>query len=477
MKYWSRSFFILALMSVLCVTPVLAQENAQQPQEQKQKPDQIQKQSQPREQEQDNDQGQDQEQGPHAQTPAEALPLDEIRTFTEVFAKIKNDYVEPVNDKKLLESAIRGMVEGLDPHSAYLTKDDYKELQEGTSGEFGGLGIEVGMEDGFVKVISPIDGTPAQRAGIQPGDLIIRLNDTPVKGMSLNDAVNMMRGKPGTRITLTVVREDQEKPLDIVIIRDIIKIKSVRSRTLEPGFGYLRISHFQIHTAEDMHAALVKLKKENKGKLKGLVLDLRNNPGGILSAAVAAADFFIDKGLIVYTEGRVADSRLRFTAKPDDILNKAPIVVLVNGGSASASEILAGALQDDKRAIIMGQQSFGKGSVQTILPLSSDTALKLTTALYYTPSGRSIQASGITPDIVIDKIKVADVENDPNTIKEADLSRHLNQVTKQNSKTPGDTAKNVNQEKKSSLLPTKDYELYEALNVLKGLSLLQKSPD
>ena len=472
MNYWSRSFIILAILAVMGMTPAFSQQ--QQPQEQQQHQDQAPGQDtetpkqQGKDQNDEGDQAGAKEQPAQALSPEEALPLDEIRTFTEVFAKVKNDYVEPVNDRKLLESAIRGMLEGLDPHSAYLNKEAYEELQEGTSGEFGGLGLEVGMEDGFVKVISPIDDTPAQRAGIQPGDLIIRLNDTPVKGMSLNDAVNIMRGKPGTSITLTVVREDQEKPLDIVLIRDVIKIKSVRSRTLEPGFGYLRISHFQIHTADEVRTALLKLKKDNKGSLKGLILDLRNNPGGILSAAVGVSDFFIDKGLIVYTEGRVSDSRLRFTAKPDDILDKAPMVVLVNAGSASASEIVAGALQDSKRAIIMGQQSFGKGSVQTILPLSSDTALKLTTALYYTPSGRSIQASGITPDIVIDKLKVANVEDQPDTIKEADLSHHLDNKTKQ-----GGAGSNAKQEK-GSALPTKDYELYEALNVLKGLSLFKR---
>ena len=456
MKHWLRITFLLALMSAFTISPVLSQEE---------------------------EGGQEQEQAP-VSTPApdqsqeknqdETLPLDEIRTFTEVFAKVKNDYVEPVNDRQLLENAIRGMLEGLDPHSSYLNKEAYQDLQEGTSGEFGGLGIEVGMEDGFVKVISPIDGTPAQRAGIKPGDLIIRLNETPVKGMSLNDAVNIMRGKPGTQITLTVVREDQEKPLDIVIIRDIIKIKSVRSRTLEPGYGYLRISHFQIHTPDDARAALLKLKEDNKGNFKGLILDLRNNPGGILSAAVAVSDFFINQGLIVYTEGRVPDSRLRFTAKPDDILNNAPIVVLVNEGSASASEIVAGALQDHKRAIIMGQQTFGKGSVQTILPMSSESALKLTTALYYTPSGRSIQASGITPDIPIDKFKVEDVTDKSNIVKEADLSGHLDNKTDQDdgADAGGDTSAKA---KKRSSLPANDYELYEALNVLKGLSILKKA--
>lgn len=406
------------------------------------------------------------------ETSAEELPLDEIRTFTEVFAKVKNDYVEEIDDRKLLESAIRGMLEGLDPHSAYLDKEAYKELQQGTSGEFGGLGIEVDMEDGFIKVISPIDDTPAQRAGIKAGDLIIRLDDTPVKGMSLNDAVKLMRGKPKTDITLTVVREGEKKPLKITITRDIITVKSVRHRTLEPGFGYLRVSHFQTHTPNDVRRELQELKAENNNKLKGMILDLRNNPGGILSAAVEISDFFLEKGLIVYTEGRDRDSKLRFNAKPVDMLDKAPIIVLVNAGSASASEIVAGALQDHKRAVIMGQQTFGKGSVQTILPMANEAALKLTTARYYTPSGRSIQAEGITPDIIIDKLKVENIENDISTVKEADLSRHLtnDKATEQ----PAIEEKKSDAKKGNNKpLSVSDYALYEALNVLKGLAILQ----
>ena len=328
------------------------------------------------------------------------LPVDQIRTFAEVFAKIKKDYVENVEDGTLLENAIKGMLEGLDPHSSYLDEDAYLDLQEGTSGEFGGLGIEVGMEDGFIKVISPIDDTPAQKAGMQSGDLVIRLDETPVKGLSLNDAVTRMRGEPGTDITLTILREGEDKPLKITITRDVIKVKSVRTQTLEPGFGYLRISHFQSRTAEDARAGLQQLKQDNNGNLNGLILDLRNNPGGILSAAVGISDLFLDKGLIVYTEGRIDDSRLKFNAKPADILDNAPMVVLVNAGSASASEIVAGALQDHKRAIIMGQKTFGKGSVQTVLPISNAAALKLTTARYFTPSGRSIQVSGIEPDVM-----------------------------------------------------------------------------
>ena len=396
------------------------------------------------------------------------LPVEELRTFSDVFGRIKNDYVEDVADKELLENAIRGMLSGLDPHSAYLDQEQFKELQVGTSGEFGGLGIEVGMEDGFVKVIAPIDDTPAQRAGIQAGDLIIRLDDTPVKGLTLNEAVKIMRGKPGTVLKLTVVREGVEQPLKIDIKRDVIKVKSVKQRALEPGFGYVRISQFQSKTAENMVDAIDTLKKEAGGSLKGLVLDLRNNPGGVLNGAVAVSDAFLKKGLIVYTEGRVADSKLRFNATPDDILDGAPMVVLVNQGSASASEIVSGALQDHKRAIIVGSRTFGKGSVQTILPLSNGTAVKLTTARYYTPSGRSIQAEGIQPDIKLEQVRVSAVEAPLEPIKEADLSRHLMNGSAKKA-TKKDAEKEQDKEEKS--LAQTDYQLYEALNLLKGLAI------
>ena len=398
------------------------------------------------------------------------LPVDEIRAFAEVFAKIKKDYVENVEDSVLLEYAIRGMLEGLDPHSSYLDEEAYLNLQEGTSGEFGGLGIEVGMEDGFIKVISPIDDTPAQKAGLQAGDLIIRLDDTPVKGMSLNDAVERMRGEPGTDITLTIIRDGADKPLKVTITRDVIKVKSVRTQILEPGFGYLRISHFQSRTAEDARAALQELKQDNDGRLEGLILDLRNNPGGILSAAVGVSDLFLDKGLIVYTEGRIDDSKLRFNAKPADLLDNAPVVVLVNAGSASASEIVAGALQDHKRAIIMGQKTFGKGSVQTVLPVSNAAALKLTTARYYTPSGRSIQVSGIEPDVALVRVKVESLEDEEqNFITEENLSRHLDNNTEENQDEDEEAAQ-TGQDTVTRL--TEDYALQQALNVLKGLQIL-----
>jgi carboxyl-terminal processing protease len=406
------------------------------------------------------------------ETAAAILPVEELRTFSDVFGRIKNDYVESVEDKELLENAIRGMLSGLDPHSAYLDTEQFKELQVGTTGQFGGLGIEVGMENGFVKVIAPIDDTPAQRAGVKAGDLIIRLDDTPVKGMSLNDAVKVMRGKPGTDIVLTIVREGLDKPLQITITRDIIKVKSVKSRSLEPGYGYLRISQFQSKTADYLVDAIAKLKKENGGKLTGLVLDLRNNPGGVLNGAVAVSDAFLTKGLIVYTEGRIADSSLRFNATPDDVVGGAPMVVLVNQGSASASEIVAGALQDHKRAIIIGTRTFGKGSVQTILPLSGGTALKLTTARYYTPSGRSIQAEGIVPDIELEILQFAEAEKNLQPLKESDLSGHLSNG---NGTRPddGEDEKDAAETKKESLAQS-DYQLYEALNLLKGLAILQE---
>ncbi|MFI3221281.1 MAG: S41 family peptidase, partial [Methylococcales bacterium] len=315
----------------------------------------------------------------------ETLPYEDLRTFTEIFGRIKKDYVEPVSDKKLLEDAVKGMLSGLDPHSAYLDPEEYQELKEGTSGQFGGLGIEVTMENGFIKVVSPIDDTPAQKAGIKAGDLIIKLDDKPVKGMTLAEAVKHMRGAAGSKILLFVVREGADAPLKITITRDIIKVKSVKNRILEKDYGYVRISSFQSGTGEALKEALAKLKKDNKAPLKGLVLDLRNNPGGVLNAAVEVSDAFMKSGLIVYTEGRIANSQMRFSAAPDDLIDGAPMVVLINAGSASASEIVAGALQDSKRAIIMGEKSFGKGSVQTILPTNTGSAIKLTTARYFTP--------------------------------------------------------------------------------------------
>ncbi len=399
---------------------------------------------------------------------AQPLPIDELRTFTEVFSRIKADYVEPVEDKKLLHDAIQGMLSGLDPHSSFLDPEGFKEMRVGTEGEFGGLGIEVTMEDGFVKVVSPIEDTPAARAGLKTGDLIIRLDNKAVKGMSLNDAVKQMRGKPGSDITLTVVREGSPKPLVFTLARAVIKIQSVKHRMLDDGFGYLRITQFQANTGDGVKDALAKLKLQHKGTLKGLVLDLRNNPGGVLNSAVAVSDAFLTSGLIVYTEGRVSDAELKFSATPADLINGAPMVVLVNGGSASASEIVAGALQDHKRAVIMGTKTFGKGSVQTILPMSGGAALKITTARYFTPSGRSIQATGILPDVVTEEAKVTKREKGvADALQEADLSGHLENKTKDKLGTKK-AAPTVKLDTTSE-----DYQLQEALNLLKGVSIFR----
>lgn len=401
-----------------------------------------------------------------------SLPYDELRLFTEVFGRIKKDYVEDVSDKKLLEDAIKGMLSGLDPHSAYLNIEQYKELKEGTTGQFGGLGIEVTMEDGFVKVVSPIDDTPAKKAGMKAGDLVVRLNEKPVKGMTLGEAVKIMRGEPGSDLLLTVIREGEAAPLKITITRAIIKVKSVKSKMLEKDFGYIRISSFQSPTGQAIIKAAADLKKENKDSLKGLVLDLRNNPGGVLNAAVEVSDAFLEEGLIVYTEGRIKNSEMRFNAAPGDVVDGVPIIVLINAGSASASEIVAGALQDHKRAIIMGEKSFGKGSVQTILPTGDKAAIKLTTARYYTPSGRSIQAEGIEPDIPLKRVKLESLKaSEFKPVKEADLSHHLNNEEKNKKATAKGDANKGDTKKEFDI--TRDYALHEALNLLKGLSILK----
>jgi carboxyl-terminal processing protease len=397
-----------------------------------------------------------------------ALPLDDLRKFTEVFSRIKEAYVEEVSDKELLESAIKGMLSGLDPHSAYLEPTEYEALEESTSGEFGGLGIEVGMEDGFVKVIAPIDDTPAQRAGIQAGDLIIKLGDEPVKGMSLQDAVTRMRGKPGTTLTLTIMRDGESAPIEVDVERAIIKVTSIKSRMLEPGYGYVRITQFQEETGDQFVDAIESLMGDNDGDLDGLIIDVRNNPGGILQAAVATSDALLDDGLIVYTEGRIQSSRLRFNAKAGDVANGAPIVVLINGGSASASEILAGALQDHERAVVMGTRSFGKGSVQTVIPLDETHAIKMTTARYFTPDGRSIQARGIAPDIEVRPATLTEIEGGP-FFSEASLSGHLENGE-------GDI-RPEDREATSNPEIDRDYQLRSALNLLKGMGILSKRGD
>ncbi len=390
------------------------------------------------------------------------LPLDDLRTFAEVMDRIKAAYVEPVSDKTLLENAIKGMLSNLDPHSAYLEPEAFRDLQESTSGEFGGLGIEVGTEDGFLKVVSPIDDTPASAAGIQPGDLILKIDGQPTKGLSLMEAVDKMRGKAGSKIELTLIR-DGGKPFEVKLTRAVIKVRSVKSQLLDGGYGYLRITQFQVNSGEEVGKALNKLRKEHGKKLNGLVLDLRNNPGGVLQAAVEVTDHFLKQGLIVYTEGRIANSELRFNADPADASEGVPMVVLINGGSASASEIVAGALQDHKRGVLMGTDSFGKGSVQTVLPLNNDRALKLTTALYFTPNGRSIQAQGITPDIEVARAKVTR-EQDEIGVKEADLQGHLGNGN-------GGADKPSKAKTTQNRPQDDDYQLSQALNLLKGLNI------
>ena len=398
------------------------------------------------------------------------LPLEQMRTFTDVFTRIKNDYVEEVSDEELLEHAIRGMLHGLDPHSAYLNTEEFNELRIGTTGEFGGLGIEVSMEDGFVKVVSPIDDTPAERAGILSGDLIIRLDDTPVKGLTLNDAVKLMRGKPGSSLSLTIIRDGADKPLNIDLERAIIKTTSVKHRLLDEDYGYLRISNFQTKTTADLLKGVKKMQAESDG-LKGMVLDLRNNPGGVLSGAVGVSDAFLNDGMIVYTDGRENDSKLRYDATNGDVLNGAPLVVLVNGGSASASEIVAGAMQDHGRAVVLGSKTFGKGSVQTIQDLPAGGAVKLTTSRYFTPNGRSIQALGIEPDITTQPGSWTRPEDDSYTpLTESSLRGSLSNTT-----VDEDADTEDSEEDKADDLIYDDYQLFEALNLLKGLTILSKN--
>ena len=390
----------------------------------------------------------------------EKIPIEQLKAFSEVYMKIKKDYVEKVDDEKLFDDAIKGMLEGLDPHSTYLNEKDFEDLQIGTRGEFGGLGIEVTMEDGYVKVVSPIDDTPAYRAGVKAGDLIIMLDDKPVKGLTLSECVDIMRGKVGTSLELTIAREGENKPLKIKIIRDTIKVKSVKYDILDSNYGYLRITSFQSKTGSSLKNVLLKIKRKNN--LKGIILDLRNNPGGVLGAAVEVSDTFLDqKKMIVSTSGRMSDAINEFKSSSNDFAKDIPIVVLINGGSASASEIVAGALQDHRRAIIMGTQSFGKGSVQTILPLTRKTALKITTARYFTPNGRSIQAKGITPDIIVKEMKF-EKKDEVEFLKESDLTGHLDKNSKKE--------KNRTSFKNSKYAD--DYQLSEALNLLKGLNIL-----
>ncbi len=416
----------------------------------------------------------------------EALPLDDIKRFTAAFAEIKNYYVDSVPSQKLFDDAIRGMVSGLDPHSAYLDQDEYQDLKLDTSGKFSGLGMEVTSEDGVVKVVTPMDGSPAAKAGIKSKDLIVRINDAPVRGMKLEDAIKAMRGPDGTTVRLTVIREGVKNPIELTLRRASITVESVKSKMLEPGYGYIRISEFQEPTAAEFDKAVIALNKQAGGQLKGLVVDLRNNPGGLLDSAVDVADEMLDKKFvnrynhqIVFTKGRLPGSELSIQAKPGDLTKGAPIVLLINSGSASGAEIVAGALQDYHRAILVGTRSFGKGSVQTVLPLDDKTGVKLTTALYYTPSGRSIQDVGIKPDVTVDNLKVE--KNADHTAelldsyKEADLSGNL--ANPQNKKLTTEQLKNLAALKDQTAgqddLATSDYQLYEAMHLLKAMVVLE----
>ena len=395
-----------------------------------------------------------------------SLPLNQLQAFSEVYLKIKQNYVQDISDKELFDNAIKGMLEGLDPHSTFLNEKDFKDLQIGTKGEFGGLGIEVTMEDGFVKVITPIDDTPAYKAGVKAGDLIIEINKKSVKGQSLNQALDQMRGKIGSPILLTIAIKGETGPLEIKIIRAKIVVKSVKYELIDNNYGYIRISSFQNKTGNNLYDAISNLKKEAKGNIKGFVLDMRNNPGGVLGAAVDVSDAFIKgKKKLVFTKGKTANAIYEFNSNNTDLAEGKPIVVLINGGSASASEIVAGALQDHNRAVIMGTQSFGKGSVQTILPITSKTAVKITTARYYTPNGRSIQAKGITPDIIVKDLELSTL-NENKMIKESDLKGHLENTDKKN-------AEEILQIQSKKL--ENDYQLSEAINLLKGLHIISLS--
>jgi len=395
------------------------------------------------------------------------LPIEDLKIFAEIFGKIKSDYVEDIDDSQLLNDAIKGMLDGLDPHTVYLDPDSFREMNIDTHGEFGGLGLEVTMENGVIRIVAPIDDTPAHKAGLKSGDLIISMDGVQVKGLSLGESVSLMRGKPGSEIVLTIVRKDRPEPFEVTLKRAIIQLESVRAELLETGFGYVRVIQFQIGTATSLRQQLARLAREAGTALKGLVLDLRDNPGGVLDGAIQVSDTFLRDGLIVSTRGRAENSEVTFSASPKDYLNDAPLVVLVNGGSASASEIVAGALQDHGRALILGTTTFGKGSVQTILPMLNGAALKLTTARYYTPNDRSIQATGITPDVVSQPAESSQTpDGDASRLRESDLAGHLeNELEKD---------QNATVDPKTDPLLFSDLQVREALNILKGMVIARQ---
>ncbi len=400
-----------------------------------------------------------------------ATQYEDLQLFTDVLSIVRKSYVEEVDMKKLVYGAINGMLAALDPHSSFLPPDMYKEMKIDTSGEFGGLGIEITQREGILTIVSPIEDTPAYRAGLQAGDHILKIEDKFTKDMGIMDAVKLMRGPKGSPITITIMRDSFEKPREFTMVREVIKVKSIKARTLETGYGYVRVAQFQERTAEDLHAALERLRSENGGTLRGLILDLRNDPGGLLDQAVKVADTFLDGGLIVYTEGREEGSRMKFTAHAAGTEPVYPLVALINGGSASASEIVAGALQDHGRAVIMGTQSFGKGSVQTIIPLSDSSGLRLTTARYYTPNGTSIQAKGITPDIEVKPMELKEPEKGMN-FREIDLRNHFGPQKKEIQEKKAVPEENSNFHLDGD--DRNDYQLMRALDLLKGWQILQE---
>jgi carboxyl-terminal processing protease len=420
----------------------------------------------------------------HSSAEGKGSDYESIELFTDVMAIIKKSYVEEVDTKKLVYGAINGMLSSLDPHSSFMSPDSYKEMKTDTKGAFGGLGIEISVKDGVLIVVSPIEDTPAFKAGIKAGDMILKIDDKFTKDLNINDAVKRMRGQKGTKVTLTIMREGFEKPKEFPLVREVIQVKSIRSQLMDSGYGYVRIVQFQEKTDEDLSKALKNMKEENKGELKGLVLDMRNDPGGLLDQAVRVADHFIPEGqMIVYTEGREKDSKMQFIAKKGSKEPNYPIVILINGGSASASEIVAGALQDHKRAIILGTQSFGKGSVQTIIPLSDDSGLRLTTARYYTPKGRSIQAKGITPDIMVEAVELPKTtgKKDFMHLSEKDLENHFEGEDKTGSSdVKKDEKNNDKKDEKTEKIPQQleeklknDYQVLRALDLLKGWELIK----